>query len=271
MLPQLAGGAADIFSAIHISSNGKWREAPWQFSNNSFEKQIRLPKLYLGYTIALTLAGVSYQPARSIRFKDEQPKPACTESIKCENRESRFDKQAATDHVTPVHSDRDSFSILDPRNPEKAQSWVRYSCKLILRLLRCAFTPFLLICAFQFALSRIMHARRPLDIMGSSSVKAGHDSLSGIRSILNLGSLVMPWSRLESEDQSGSSIGASETKGAFSNSTTEKSRGHENLDGAKTETTIESSEDPEQREPTAEGMSVMDWIDRALGWKNITH
>lgn len=116
-----------------------------------------------------------------------------------------------------------------------------------------------------------MHARRPVDIMGFSSVKARHDSLSGIRSILNLGSLAMPWSRPESEDQLGRSMGESETKEHLSSSTSEHALSLEKLDGQENETTIESSEDPGHGEPTAEGMGVMDWIDRALGWKDITH
>lgn len=259
-----------FFSAIHISSNGKLRDAPWQSSNSSFEKQIRLPKLYLGYTIGLSLADVLNQPARSIRFKDEEPKPACTDSIKCENHESRLNNQAATKQHTPVHTlhpDRRSSSTLDPRAREKALSWAGYSCKLILRLLRCGFTPFLLVCAFQFALSRMMHARRPVDIMGFSSVKARHDSLW---SMLNLGSLAVPWSQPESEEQSGPSTGGFRTKEAPSGSTTEHSMRLEKFDGAENETTIESSEDPEHEEPTAEGIGVMDWIDRALGWKDIT-
>ena len=256
--------------AIHISSNGKLRDAPWQSSNSSFEKQIRLPKLYLGYAIGMSLADVPNQPARSIRFKDEEPKPACTDAIKCENHESRRDDQAATEQHTPVHTlhpDQRSSSTLDPRTRGKALSWAGYSCKLILRLLRRAFTPFLLVCAFQFALSRIMHARRPVDIMGFSSMKARHDSLW---SILNFGSLAVPWSQPESEEQSGSSTGASTRKDAISGSTSEHSTGLEKFDGAEKETTIESSEDPEHEEPTTEAIGVMDWIDRALGWKDIT-
>lgn len=258
------------FSAIHISSNGKLRDAPWQSSNSSFEKPIRLPKLYLGYSIGLSIADVPNQPGRSIRFKDEESKSACTDSIKRENHESRLNNQAATEQHTPVHTlhpDRRSSSTLNPRTREKAVSWARYSCKLILRLLRCAFTPFLLICAFQFGLSRIMHARRPVDIMGFSSVKARHDSLW---SILNLGSLAVPWSQSESEEQSGPSTAAFETEEAFSGSTTEHLLGLKKIDGAENEMTIESSEDPEHEEPTADGIGVMDWIDRALGWKDIT-
>lgn len=116
-----------------------------------------------------------------------------------------------------------------------------------------------------------MHARRPVDFMGFSSVKGRHDSLSGLRSILSLESLTVPWSQPESEDQSGLSMGASRTKEPFSSSTSEHSLGLEKFDGAENETTIESSEDPEHEEPTAEGMGVMDWIDRALGWEDITH
>lgn len=88
--------------------------------------------------------------------------------------------------------------------------------------------------------------------MGVSSVKARHDSLW---SILNLGSLAVSWSQPESDDQSGPS---------------KDSLGVEKFDGAVNETTIESSEDPGHEEPTAEGIGVMDWIDRALGWKDIT-
>lgn len=116
-----------------------------------------------------------------------------------------------------------------------------------------------------------MHARRPVDPMGFSSVNARHDSLSGIWSVVNLGSLAMPWSRLESEDQLGLSVAGSETKEPSSRSTIEHSPGPEKLGGAENETPIESSEDPGHGEPTAEGMAVMDWIDRALGWKSITH
>lgn len=107
--------------------------------------------------------------------------------------------------------------------------------------------------------------------MGSSSVKARHSSVSGLRSILNLGSLAIPWPRPESEDQTGLSVGVSETEELLSSSMTEHPLGLGKVDGAENETTIESSEDPGHGEPTAEGMGVMDWIDRALGWKNITH
>lgn len=106
--------------------------------------------------------------------------------------------------------------------------------------------------------------------MISSSVKAGHDSLLGLRSILSLGSMAVPWSQYESEDQSGLSMGTSEMKEPLSGSTTEHSLSLEKFDGAENETTIESSKDPEHAEPTSDGLGVMDWIDRALGWQDIT-
>lgn len=81
----------------------------------------------------------------------------------------------------------------------------------------------------------------------------------------------MPRPQLKSEDRTTPSADVSVTEEFLSGSMAEHPLDPERVDGMENETTIEGQEDPGHGEPTAEGMSVMDWIDRALGWKNITH
>ena len=231
--------------------------------------------MFSGYTMGMSLTGVPGQPARSIRFKDEQqPKEICADSIRSEKHESRFEKQGASGPLPPrriIHHDLHTSSTSNPRSRVKVLSWAQYISDLAWSLLRHVLTPVLLICAFQSVVSRITHAWRPVDVTGFPPVKARHDPISGFRSIFNFGSLAVPWVRPESDDRTGPRMESSETKEPLAKKMPENSLDLERVDDRESTTSIESPEDPGHGDPAAEGTSVMDWIDRALGWKNFTH
>lgn len=230
--------------------------------------------MYPSYTIAMSLTGVPCQPPRSIRFNDEQPAGVCADPTKSETHGARFEKESAGEQISKAcmnHHDRHISSTFSPRSREKLMSWVRSFYNLTWSLLRCAFTPFLFVCAFQFAVSRMSHVRRPIDATNFPSLEARPVPVSSVRSMLNLGSLAVPCGQPESEDQSDPGTGIFEMKELPSSQMTGYPLGREKTEDIEHDTQIESPEDPRRDEPTAEGTSVMDWIDRALGWKNITH
>lgn len=256
---------------LQISRNGRSRDEPWQFSSDLNEKQIRLPKLHPGYDIGLSFLGTSNQSARSIRFDDEQPKNVCVEAMSSENHQLCFDSQAEIKQTAPGESyvpDSEPH-IFHLRSHEQILSWVQYSFHLAWNVIRCAFTPFLLICAIQFAVSRITHAWRPVEIVDFSSANERHPTGTGFRSMLHLGSLAIaqPWP--ESDDRTGSDMGVSETRELLPSHMPEYQMDPESVEITENETAPASSTDPGHGQPTAGGMSVMDWIDRALGWKNM--
>jgi hypothetical protein len=261
-----------MVAAIHISCKGNLRDESWHFSSNSLPKPVRLPKLNIGHTIMLCLPGLPSQPSRHIRFEDEQP-PA--ESKDGGEHEMPFHNQAAEKQTIPGKSfvsdlHPSAFKPFNPPNREKILLWVRYAYKLTWSVIRCAFTPFLLICALQFAVSRITHAWRPVEVAGLTSAKARHDTSTTVfRSMLNLGSPTMPWPGPESAHRILSSAGGSEAKELLPSGVMEDPLDPEEIDVTEQETITGSYSDPRHGEPTAEGMGVMDWIDRALGWKNI--
>jgi hypothetical protein len=259
---------------MQILRNGRSRDEPWHFSSDSNQKPIRLPKLYPGYDIGLSFPSAADQPARNVRFEDEQPKNGCVEAMNSETHDSCFDSQAEIKPTAPggsyvLDSEPHASSIFNLRSHEKTLSWVQYSYNLAWNVIRCAFTPFLLVCAVQFAVSRITHAWRPVEIVDFSSANVRHHTGTGLRSILHLGSLAIPRPSPEPDDRRGSGMGVSETQALVPSHTLEYHMDPESVDITKDETAPASPTDPGHGQPTASGMSVMDWIDRALGWKNI--
>lgn len=234
----------------------------FHFSKSYARNQTKLPKLSQGYSMQLSFHQMLPRSPRIVRFADESE--CCSETSS--NGPSTL---GHTD--TSLPSSDDACNVSERCHPLIITSSVEMHetlplWRLPLRLagvgFRCLVIPFLLVSAAQLLVAHVGHRLIPSRIENLFSAILGSNADPGSRANCDLG---YPLPHLRTSTPYSTAM----SNPAASETTT---RGmHKQRPNGKTQAGVSAvaAGTPGQELRLGEGGGLIDWIDRALGWKDI--
>lgn len=254
-------------------------DSPWRFFDHSRPNRVRLPKLYQGYSLKLSFLETRARSARVIRFEDEEselsPEPSISDHES--SRSGGAEEVPENNHEPEKQAERASPNKIcaspepDARTPNlhisRNKQWIlslwQYPSRLITTVVRSIVPPVILICAIHVVLSRTSYLWKPLDSAKFPLSNAHHQGQTGFQSVLGLGRAAIPRPTWELKTGVEPSMATRESHMEPLSSAGMQQQEEDQFG------TNDACE-PEHQPSASKARSVMDWIDRALGWKNIT-
>lgn len=253
----------DKASLVMLSlDDGEAESMAFHFSKSYAGNQTLLPKLSQGYSMQLSFHQMLPRSPRIVRFADE---------LECCS-EISSNAPSILGHDDTLNSREEAYSVVERCHPPIITSSVERRetlplWRLPLRLagagVRCLIIPFLLISTAQLLVSHVGHRLTPFSIDNLCSAILGSNANPRSRAHCDLGYPLPHPSDVERHLGTSTPCDTAMSIPAVSEATTGGL--HEQGPGGETQAGV-SAVAAGTSEPTG---GLIDWIDRALGWKDI--
>lgn len=234
----------------------------FQFSKSEARAQTRLPKLSQGYSMQLSFHQMLPPSPRIVRFADDSE--CCSETSSGEpsslshndTRTSRDDACYVTERYTPV------ITTSTVERHEALPLW-RLPLRLASAGLRCLLIPFLFFSVAQLVVAHVGHRLTPSSLENLLTAVIGSNAAPGSRADRDLGYPLPHPSDVEPYLGNRTPSGAAMVNPAGSEAATGDL--HEQGPGGKTQVGVSTV----AARTSEQAGGLIDWIDRALGWKEV--